>query len=64
MNTKKNKKSNIDLTIIRRIGKISISKTCKKYKIDPANVYKGTTSNANLRIIRKDLEKQIDNIYN
>lgn len=58
------KKNNIDLKIIKGIAKISVSKTCRKHKIDVSNLYHGKTSNANLRIIRKDLEKQIDNIYN
>lgn len=63
MDTNK-KKNNIDLKIIKGIAKISVSKTCRKHKIDVSNLYHGKTSNENLRIIRKDLEKQIDNIYN
>lgn len=52
-----------DLDYIKNFSKITVSKICKKLKIDNSNVSRGTTSKENLHLVREHIENEIANLY-
>lgn len=52
-----------DIEYIRRFLKIKVRPMCKKYKIDPSNLYNGKTTMENIKKIREEIEDNIARLY-
>lgn len=50
---------NSNYKFIRNVGKLNISKICKKNNIDIAAVYKKRTTEKKMQIVKDELYKQI-----
>lgn len=52
-----------DLEFIKRFSKIKISKACKHFKYDQANLINGRLSKEKEKNVRKYIENKVANIY-
>lgn len=56
-----------DLDFIKGFSKISVTEICKNKKINISNMYNKRNQpqqKKNARIVRKEIEKQLDDVYN
>lgn len=52
-----------NLKFIRGFGKITVKKACENCKLNRSNVLNGYLGKDKEEMVRKELEKQIDNLY-
>ncbi len=52
----------VDLDFIKRFQKITLSQICKDLKIDKPSIYRGTASAENIRKVREEIEKRLDEL--
>lgn len=50
------------LKYIKNFSKIKISEICRELKIDKANIYRGTASIENIKKIKDEIKKRIDQL--
>ena len=51
-----------DLRYIKNFSKIKISEICRELKVDKANIYRGTASIENIRKVKEEIKKRIDQL--
>ena len=52
-----------DLEYIKKFSKITISKICRKYKINRSNLYNGKSTRRNERLVREEIESELAKLY-
>lgn len=52
-----------DLEFIKNFSKVSISKACKKAKVNISNLYAGRVKKEKVKLIKKILESEIAKLY-
>ena len=52
----------IDLDFIKGFQKITLATICKDLKVDKPSIYRGTASAENIRKVRKEIEKRLDEL--
>lgn len=52
----------IDLDFIKGFQKITLANICKELKIDKPSIYRGTASAENIRKVREEIEKRLDEL--
>lgn len=52
-----------DLEYIKSFSKISISKACRKLKINRSNLLNNKTTSENIKKVRKELESEVAKLY-
>lgn len=52
-----------DLKYIKGFAKINISQICKDLKINRSNLLNGRASDKNTELIKNEIEKRIDELY-
>lgn len=55
-------KINKDLEYIKNFSAIKITDICRKLKVNRQNVLNGRASKDNIKLVRKEIEKEIDKI--
>lgn len=53
----------MDLDYIKKFSKITITSICKDLYIDKPSIYRGTASAENIKKVREEIEKRIDELY-
>lgn len=51
-----------DLKFIKDFQKITLASICRDLKLDKASVYKGSVSADNIKRVRKEIEKRINEL--
>ena len=52
----------VDLDFIKGFQKITLATICKDLKVDKPSIYRGTASAENIRKVRKEIEKRLDEL--
>lgn len=52
-----------EINFIKNFSAIKLSDILKKYKINPSNFYKGKVSLEKVNLVKKEIDKQIINLY-
>lgn len=52
-----------DLEYIKKFSKITISKICRKNKINRSNLYNGKSTRRNERLVREEIESELAKLY-
>lgn len=52
-----------DLEFIKKFSSIKLLDILKKNKVDPSNFYKGRISDDKVKLVKKDIDKIILNLY-
>lgn len=52
-----------NLKFIKGFGKITVKKACEECKLNRSNVLNGYATSIEEEKVRKEIEKQIDNLY-
>lgn len=52
----------VDLDFIKRFQKITLSQICKDLRVDKPSIYRGTASADNIRKVRLEIEKRLDEL--
>ena len=52
-----------DLEFIKNFNKVTVSKACKKAKVDMSNLYAGRVKKEKVKLIKKILESEIAKLY-
>ena len=55
-------KSNKDLDFIKAFSKINIKKICEDLKIDKSNLWAGRTSSQNIKLVKEEIIKRINDL--
>ena len=51
-----------DLEFIKKFSKIKVKYICNKLKIDSSNLWKGKASKEKIKLVRKEIEKELKEI--
>ena len=52
-----------DLEFIKNFSKVSVSKACKKAKVDISNLYAGRVKKEKVKLIKRILESDLAKLY-
>lgn len=52
-----------DLEFIKNFSKVSISKACKKAKVNMSNLYAGRTKKEKVKEVKRILESEVAKLY-
>lgn len=52
-----------ELEFIKKFSKVSVSKACKKAKVDLSNLYAGRVKKEKVKLIKKILESELAKLY-